>query len=138
MISYICYKCIRNVIITMKEELLYQLIGEKIRTARRRVRPELSQAGLAKKLNRSRASVVNIELGKQRAPVHVLWQIAEALKTELALLLPKADEFSERSEPIKLDAKTIAQIESAAQGDAATQRDLTQFISKARSKSHEI
>jgi transcriptional regulator with XRE-family HTH domain len=122
----------------MQEELLYQLIGEKIRAARRRLRPEISQASLALKLKISRASIVNIELGKQRAPVHVLWQIAEALNTELSLLLPKAGEFSERAEPIKLDEKTIAQIESAAQGDAATRRDLIEFISKAKSKAHEI
>jgi transcriptional regulator with XRE-family HTH domain len=121
----------------MEEELLYQMIGEKIRTERRRVRPELSQAGLAKKLDLSRASIVNIELGKQRAPIHVLWQIAEALKTDIGLLLPRRDELDERNEPIKLDAKTIRQIEVAAQGDAATRRDLTQFISKAKSKSHE-
>lgn len=118
----------------MEEELLYQMIGEKIRTERRRVHPVLSQAGLAKKLSLSRASIVNIELGKQRAPVHVLWQIAEVLKTDLGLLLPKRDELNKWNEPIKLDKKTIAEIEKAAQGDAATRRDLTQFISKAKSK----
>lgn len=116
----------------MDELALYRLIGERIKSARERA--GLSQAKLAKKLEMSRASIVNIEAGRQRAPVHILWQIAEALSTEVALMIPKQSEFQEEISPLSLDSDTVAQIEEAANGDLATKRRLTAFISSAKSQ----
>lgn len=113
-------------------ELLYQAVGEKIRYIRERSSPKLSQAQLATRLGVSRASVVNIEAGRQRAPLHVLWQIAEILGIELSFLIPQRDELLETQGPIKLDEQTISQIEDAANGDPETRRRLTGFISKAK------
>lgn len=116
------------------DEILYQAIGEKIRHVRERSRPKLSQAQLATRLGVSRTSIVNIEAGRQRAPLHVLWQIAGVLGTELSLLIPQRDELLETQAPIKLDEQTISQIETAANGDSETRRQLTEFISKARAR----
>lgn len=117
------------------EALLYRMVGEKIRVARERQVPKVSQAKMAQRLGLSRASVVNIEAGRQRAPLHLLWHIAEQLNTEVALLLPRQDEYIQAGAPIKLDEKTVAQIETAANGDPQSKRLLTQFVSKVQSQS---
>jgi transcriptional regulator with XRE-family HTH domain len=59
---------------------LYGEVGRKLRQARET--QGLSQERLAKQLGISRASVVNIEAGRQRAPLHLLWQLSEALGTD--------------------------------------------------------
>lgn len=116
----------------MEESMLYRLIGERIKAARKCT--VFSQARLAEKLGLSRASIVNIEAGRQRAPVHILWQIAESLNTEVALLIPRQSEFQEETTPITLDSGTIAKIEAAANGNPATKRSLAEFISMAKSQ----
>lgn len=117
-------------------ERLYRIVGERIRRSRGRIKG-MSQAKLASKLGISRASIVNIEAGRQRAPLHLLWEIAEHLETELYLLVPRQREYQEDAEPVKLDPGTIAEIERAASGDPATRRDLTRFIVKAKERAME-
>jgi transcriptional regulator with XRE-family HTH domain len=114
------------------EQLLYRLVGERIRIARQRHAPPMSQAQLAEKLKLSRASIVNIEAGRQRPPLHVLWQIAEVLGTELSLLIPSQAEYIKHEEAVELDEQTAAQIEAAASGDVTTRRLLTEFVGRVR------
>ena len=106
------------------------MVGERIRSAR--MRQGMSQARLAERLKISRASIVNIEAGRQRTPLHVLWRLAEELGTEAALFIPDQTEYLERDGPIKLDSETIAQIEDAARDDPTARRALTEFVQKAR------
>ena len=70
---------------------LYGEVGRRLRQAR--VTQGLSQEKLARQLGISRASVVNIEAGRQRAPLHLLWQFSEALGTDLSLLVPRREEL---------------------------------------------
>lgn len=119
----------------LKAELLYELVGSKVRRERENLNPRMSQACLAEKVGLTRASVVNIEAGRQKAPLHVLWQIAEALGTELPLLLPHPDEYLEACAPIKLNEQMVAQIENEANGNPLTRRLLTQFVSRAKTQS---
>jgi len=109
---------------------LYKAVGRKIRTARERLEPKLSQAKLAKRLGISRVSVVNIEAGRQHAPLSLLWQIAENIETELILLIPRRNELHVPAGAVHLDQKTIEQIKQAAVGDRETQQRLTGAISK--------
>lgn len=118
----------------LDEELLYRLVGERVRAARQRLEPSFSQAQLAERLDMSRTSIVNIEAGRQRPPLHVLWRIADALETELALLVPDRAEYVARGKPVALDEQTVAEIEEAAEGDAATGQLLTEFVSRVRSR----
>lgn len=118
---------------SLNDELLYNMIGERIRAAR--MRREMSQAKLAAKLDLSRASIVNIEAGRQRAPVHVLWRIAEELGTEAALFIPSQAEYLDGDGPVRLDSQTIAQIEDAASDDPIARRGLTEFIQKVKVRS---
>lgn len=116
----------------MNEPLLYKLIGARIKSAREAHRPRMSQDALAGKIGLTRASIVNIEAGRQKAPIHVVWTIAEALRVEPEGLLPKLGELREAEEPIHLDPDAIATIEEAANGDPATRHLLMQFVSRAK------
>ncbi len=116
-----------------EEKRLYELVGDRIKRTRERISPKLSQTALARRLGISRASVVNIEAGRQHAPLYLMWRMAEILDAELAALIPNHEEFLDSIEPVKLDAVAVAQIEAAAEGDPATRRLLTRFVSKTKS-----
>lgn len=116
-------------------ELLYRAVGARIRSTREQMVPKMSQTRLATKLGINRVSVVNIEAGRQRAPLHLLWRIAELLGTELVLLLPRQDDDLPGAAPVKLDSDTVARIEAAANGDPDTRRRLADFIGKVKSRS---
>ena len=68
---------------TTKTEPFYRHLGERI--ARARLAKGMSQATLAEALvpKLTRASIANIEMGKQRVMAHALIQIAGALNLDL-------------------------------------------------------
>lgn len=70
---------------------LYWEIGFRIRTARDAI--GISQSVLGRRAGLSRVSVTNIELGKQRLPLHVLYQIAVAMGIEPHRLVPSKAEL---------------------------------------------
>ena len=71
----------------MDEPLLYQQFGELVRRYRNRL--SLSQVQLGTAIGLTRASIANIETGRQRIPLHHLFRIASALKIEIDVLLPR-------------------------------------------------
>jgi len=109
-------------------EELYLEVGRRLRQARET--QGLSQEKLATQLGLSRASVVNIEAGRQRAPMHLLWQLSEALGTDLTLLIPRREELLPSEKEVSLDPVIVKQIKEAANGNADTIRALTRFVSK--------
>lgn len=114
-------------------DALYRAVGQNIREARKRAGQNVSQDKLASRLGISRASVVNIEAGRQHPPLHLLWQIAETLGTDLSLLIPRRGELEPPADtPIKLEEEMIRQIERELHGDPAAQKSLTAFVSKAK------
>ena len=110
--------------------LLYQLLGEKLRRARERV--GMSQSKLSAKVGLSRTSLVNIESGRQHAPLHVLGSLAQELNIELASLIPRSDELGRCAPALELDAATVRHIEKDVEGDASAKRHLEEFIKRAR------
>lgn len=68
------------------KERFYTEVGRSIKEARNKA--GLSQAELAKKISMSRASVVNIEKGRQNPPVHLLWVLSKTLNVPLLELIP--------------------------------------------------
>jgi transcriptional regulator with XRE-family HTH domain len=107
---------------------LYAEVGRRLRQAR--VTKGLSQERLAQQLGISRASVVNIEAGRQRAPLHLLWQLSEALGTDLSLLIPRREELSPTAKESTLDPVMVKQIREAANNDPDAVKILTRLASK--------
>ena len=75
----------------MERPLLYARLGQLIRERRRGL--GLTQERLASQVSISRASLANIETGRQRVLVHQLYMIAEKLDVELVALLPDPAEI---------------------------------------------
>lgn len=72
-------------------ETLYKLIGEKIKSCRDSL--DLSQLELSKRLDLSRSSISNIELGRHQIPLHSLYEISREFKVDINEFLPDYDEI---------------------------------------------
>jgi transcriptional regulator with XRE-family HTH domain len=110
----------------MNQGLLYRLLGARIRAARER--KMISQNHLATQLRMNRTSIVNIEKGRQRPPLHTLWDIAEKLDVETTALIPKRHELSASDSSVSLDRSTIEKINKQAAGDPDARRKLQDFV----------
>lgn len=75
----------------------YLEVGKAIRVARQK--EKLNQKELSHKVGMSRASIVNIEKGRQHPPLHQLWQFSNALKVSIYDLIP---DFEIKEEDISL------------------------------------
>lgn len=111
-------------------EMLYRIVGKKIRSGRERAAGRYSQEKLAKRLGISRASIVNIEAGRQHAPLHILWHIAEALDMDLLALIPRRTELLLTTPTIELSDAMRQQIEQEAKGNPELQKSLTGIVGK--------
>lgn len=70
--------------------LLYSAIGNAIREVRKAA--GLSQAVLAAAVNVTRTSIVNIEAGRQRLPIDLLFDISDILNVQATALLPRNED----------------------------------------------
>lgn len=82
--------CIKLQMMRVGENELYRLIGERLR--QRREELGLKQSDVAAEVGLRRTSVTNIEAGKQKPPLHVLYGVCIALDIEPAQLLPSNTE----------------------------------------------
>jgi len=78
------------------EVAIYEKIGKRIADVREQVTPRLSQARLANRVSLSRTSIVNIECGRHRIQIHVLYDIARVLEVDPRDLLPSIDAVEPR------------------------------------------
>lgn len=69
---------------------LYSIIGERIRKEREGI--GFNQGELAEAVGLLRTSITNIEAGRQRLPIHVLYKIASELGVSVTCLLPEKEE----------------------------------------------
>lgn len=69
------------------ERELYRTVGRQLRERRETLK--LSQNTIADDVGVQRTSITNIESGRQKPPLHLLYSICLALKIELADVLPK-------------------------------------------------
>jgi transcriptional regulator with XRE-family HTH domain len=78
--------CLRQTA-TMAEHAIYKAFGRAVATRRREL--DLTQSELAARVRMSRASVANIESGRQSVLLHHVYGLAEALEiTKVSDLLP--------------------------------------------------
>ena len=73
----------------MKTDELYDQLGGLIRARRKGL--SLTQQEVAARIGISRASLANVETGRQKVLVHQLYALAEALDLRPADLLPPAE-----------------------------------------------
>lgn len=71
-------------------ERVYPEFGALLRQARESA--GLTQAQLAGRVSLTRTSITNIESGAQRVPLHLLYDLAGALRVDAASLLPSLPE----------------------------------------------
>jgi transcriptional regulator with XRE-family HTH domain len=88
----------------LDEELLYKRIGERLRA--RRVELGLGQADIAKAARLSRTSVTNLEQGRQKVPLHILYRICAALDIEVGTIVPHHEEV-EAAPTVIADVRSI-------------------------------
>lgn len=68
----------------------YEEVGRRIRDARKRRKPKMTQDGLAKMVGLTRTSITNVEKGRQKFLLHTLTDIARVLQVEPASLIPNS------------------------------------------------
>ena len=78
------------------KDAFYRLVGERIAQARRR--RQLTQERLAPAVGLSRASVANVEKGRQTVALHVLVKFSQVLGVPVADLIPPDPEVSSSSQ----------------------------------------
>ena len=87
----------------INESELYKRLGAQLRE-----RPQLqgmSQIQLAKAVGLT--SITNIEAGRQRLPIHVLYQLCQVLKIEVTTLLPPSAEIEQaETVPVRIAGVT--------------------------------
>lgn len=79
----------------VNEELLYRRIGERLKSRREEL--GLKQGQLAEAVGLLRTSITNIESGRQRPPIHLLYALCAALNLDAAEVLPASEEMSRPS-----------------------------------------
>jgi transcriptional regulator with XRE-family HTH domain len=89
--------------IGMRDESLYEALGRLIRE--KRDARKMTQGDLADLVELSRASVTNIELGRQSLLLDQLYRFAAALRVRPEELLPPPNIESEQKEREKLSPK---------------------------------
>lgn len=79
----------------MDNKSFYKEFGKLLKDMR--ITAELTQSELAERVGLSRTSVTNIEVGRQKIPLHLLYELASSLGVEPAALLPKKENLSVQS-----------------------------------------
>lgn len=85
----------------MDIEIFYTEIGERIRNSRKK--NGLDQDGLAKHLNLTRTSIVNIEKGRQKVSIYQLFLLSQILNVTVFELVPFLTETIENKWEHKID-----------------------------------
>jgi transcriptional regulator with XRE-family HTH domain len=105
---------------------LYINIGLKIKEAR--LNRGLNQEAFAQMLKLTRASVVNIEKGRQRVSIHLLYEICKITDVDILEILPILQKGNE------LSPKWKKKIENSAEGDIIREPKLSNFLIEITSK----
>ncbi len=75
------------------EALLYQKLGQQLR--QKRESAKLTQAQLAERVTVLRTSITNIEAGRQKAPLHLIYELCAVLQVDIKDMLPLMSDLVE-------------------------------------------
>ncbi|MBO9682367.1 MAG: helix-turn-helix transcriptional regulator [Flavisolibacter sp.] len=115
---------------------VYVELGARIKQARENM--GFTQDILADQLSLTRASIVNIESGRQRPMLHTIIKISDVLNTSLKELLP--DSHTEEADPLPLVAVSSGTdigniVSDEIEVNDETKDAILQFFSHSKSKS---
>jgi DNA-binding XRE family transcriptional regulator len=71
-----------------EDKAFYEELGRRIRDARKKRKPILTQDELARQVGLTRTSITNVEHGRQKCLIHTLADLARVLQVDAASLLP--------------------------------------------------
>ena len=86
----------------------------------------MSQESLAGFLSMNRSSIVNIEKGRQRPPLHLIWELSEILKVNIHDIIPEFETSDSSVKP--LFEKKILKATEAFQENS--KKKVSSFISR--------
>lgn len=75
------------------DHVFYSVLGERIRIARKE--KGIDQESFARSIGLTRASMVNIEKGRQRPSIYQIWMMARILNIQLTELIPPVDLYTQ-------------------------------------------
>lgn len=124
---------------------IYQTLGRLVSERRKRVK--ITQEALAKSLGLSRASVTNIERGKQPVQLHLIFKIAEILNIGVLELIPmpgsgdethpiQVEEWLGRIQIAKSTSAASARIPNKARGLTRTRMTIEKTVRELLRKNH--
>jgi DNA-binding XRE family transcriptional regulator len=88
----------------VNETQLYSQIGKRIK--QRRIELGMTQTQLAETIGVLRTSITNIEAGRQKAPLHMIYQLCIVLSVEVATILPtKAEVTQPTTDSLKIEGE---------------------------------
>ena len=103
------------------QKKFYQEIGSRIRDAR--IINNITQQVLADQLGLTRASIINIEMGRHKPSLHLLLEIAEVLQLDYTALIPvQASQLVKQKK--SLDLSKIVTDQKMSRTTEATLRDI--------------
>jgi transcriptional regulator with XRE-family HTH domain len=86
-------------------EPFYTELGRSIQAQRAKLGLSQESLGAALQPKVTRASIANIEAGKQRVLAHTLIQLADALGTDVSQIIPKHESVRRATAPSRLEAQ---------------------------------
>jgi DNA-binding XRE family transcriptional regulator len=104
------------------QQAFYEEVGRRIRDARKRRTPPLTQDELARLVGLTRTSITNVEQGRQKCLLHTLADVASALQVEVASLIPTSTTATAdlnaalRNRPVEEKEWIIATLDAANKG----------------------
>ena len=96
----------------MSDLEIYRIIGATLAARRKKLR--LKQAEVAEMIGLTRASLANIESGRQKLMLHQVYRLAKALQVEtITDLVPGSFSFEQASGPLKLEGSDVNDAQKA-------------------------
>ena len=91
---------------------IYRIIGANLAARRRELR--LKQAEVASMIGLTRASLANIESGRQKLMLHQIYRLAQALQVEsITELVPSSFSFEQASGPLMIEGSDVSDTQRA-------------------------
>jgi transcriptional regulator with XRE-family HTH domain len=91
---------------------IYRIVGAAVAARRKHLR--LKQAEVADQIGLTRASLANIESGRQKLMLHQIYRLATALGADsITDLVPETFSFEQASGPLRLEGSDVSDVQKA-------------------------